>query len=135
MPRTIQAYFRTEDDAESARTKLQTYAVTDMEVGELQDKLSEDVRLLTPFVAGAAGADGSLMGSGAGVTGSDRGVPVVVAMDVWDRDSDEASDSGADDLSLDDFTYVLSCQVEDEDYDELIDVIRRNGGSVKVFQA
>lgn len=37
MARRIQAYFRTEDDAESARTKLQTYSVSEMEIGELPE--------------------------------------------------------------------------------------------------
>jgi hypothetical protein len=66
MAKQIQAYFRTEDDAEGARASLQAYRTEHLEVGALDSALGRDTRVLIPLVlynntgsvsaGGAAGA-------------------------------------------------------------------------------
>lgn len=137
MARRIQAYFRTEDDAESARTKLQTYSVSEMEIGELPEGRENSARLLAPFALGAGTTDGTVMGSGAGVSGADRGIGAAIVWKELGRNNEidsTAEANGTDENSLKGFKYVLSCQAAEEDYDEVIDVIRRNEGAVEIME-
>lgn len=114
MTQSIQAYFRTENDAEDVRILLQKYDTEWLEIGELLGEGGVD-SLTVPLAAG-------IQPDGSGSTGA-----VTLA----------GSSAGLDPLfgaSLDDeadrYHYVLSVQVKDEDYDEVVQVIESNKGYV-----
>lgn len=50
MAKQIQAYFRTEDEAEGARASLQAYRTEHLEVGALDETLGRETRVLIPLV-------------------------------------------------------------------------------------
>lgn len=134
MSRQIQAYFRTEDDAEGARTTLLTYSTEQLEVGQLQDPVRGGGNILVPLVpwgnsgTGGATTGATTMGAPGGVVGA-PGVIVGSRDASRDRaedrpDSDDVNGSGwreADvtDRDYDDLSYVLSVKVRDEDYDQI----------------
>ena len=145
MAKHIQAYFRTEDEAEGARTSLQTFRTEHLEVGQLDSAVGRDKRILLPLVpyntAGGAGTNGTMgVGTAPGVPASENVVPVVSNVDRnADRDSRDNLNRdgdllGAADVSSDDYDdlhYVLSAKVQDEDYDEIIHKLRSNNAYVE----
>ncbi|MBE7683479.1 MULTISPECIES: hypothetical protein [Paenibacillus] len=147
MAKHIQAYFRTEDEAEGARTSLQTFRTEHLEVGQLDSAIGRDKRILLPLVpyntAGGAGTNGAMgVGTAPGVPASENVVPVVSNVDRnADRDRDVHDNVNADgdllraaDVSSDDYDdlhYVLSAKVQDEDYDEIIHKLRSNNAYVE----
>lgn len=50
MSKQIQAYFRTESEAEGARTTLQTYNIDQLEVGQLQDAIGRSTNIVDQFL-------------------------------------------------------------------------------------
>ncbi|MDP4095206.1 hypothetical protein OIN60_00175 [Paenibacillus sp. P96] len=145
MPKQIQAYFKTEDEAEGARTSLQAYRTEHLEVGQLEGTLGRDRRLLIPFVTYNTGGSINTGGAtGAVATGTGYGnhiAPVVSDReDEGVRKSDSANTPGmldaADVFSSEDnanLQYVLSAKVEDADVEEIVHKLRANHAYVERF--
>lgn len=145
MAKHIQAYFRTEDDAEGARTSLQTFRTEQLEVGQLDDAIGREQKLMVPLVpyntAGAAGTNGAMgVGSSPGVPASENVIPVVAPVDrdadggTRERVNEDHDMLNASNISTTDFgdlRYVLSAKVNDEDYNEIIHKLRSNGAYVE----
>ncbi|MFB5678731.1 hypothetical protein ACE3NQ_21935 [Paenibacillus terreus] len=146
MPKQIQAYFKTEDEAEGARTSLQAYRTEHLEVGQLDGTLGRDRRLLIPFIpyntagsmntGGAAGAAAASSGYG------DRIVPVVSnrSDEGVRRNELDAHTPGLLDATEvfssednDKLQYVLSAKVDDADYEEIVHKLRANHAYVDRF--
>ncbi|MFB6364207.1 hypothetical protein ACFCP7_09105 [Paenibacillus elgii] len=132
MSKAIQAYFHTENDAEDVRIKLQTYRVEQVEIGELDEAADRDTPLLFPIAIAGAGT----IPVGVGYAGSEAGpiaaTGAAVAGDYLGfRTLDEAGHDqdgdGVDDRKL---RYVLSTKVAEEQYDEIVDLIRYHRGHV-----
>ncbi|AYB45762.1 hypothetical protein [Paenibacillus lautus] len=148
MSRQIQAYFRTEDDAEGARTRLLTYNTEQLEVGQLQDSVRGGGNILVPLVPwGNAGTGGATAGATTmGAPGGVVGAPGVI-VGARDTSRDIAQDQlGSDDLpgdgwreadvtdgDYDDLRYTLSVKVRDEDYDQIVHDLRANNAYVERF--
>ncbi|MFB5762163.1 hypothetical protein [Paenibacillus medicaginis] len=145
MPKQIQAYFKTEDEAEGARTSLQAYRTEHLEVGQLGGTLGRDRRLLIPFVpyntagsmntGGAAGAvaAGTSYGDSVVSLASDRNQEGVRREDLQDTPGlldamDVFSSEDNDKLQ-----YVLSAKVDDADYEEIVHKLRANHAYVDRF--
>ncbi|NHN30862.1 hypothetical protein [Paenibacillus agricola] len=119
MSKHIQAYFHTENEAEHVRILLQTYNIEALEVGKLDDGYQGDRRVIVPVFG--VGSDTT---SGTGVTGNETGVAPAAVMGGVDDD----------DLDMDghrNLHYVLSVKVQEEDYEEIRNLIRRNSGHVE----
>lgn len=148
MTKRIQAYFKTEDEAEGARTSLQVYATEQLEVGELETGVGRDKHILLPFVPnnGGTGTTSGTGGLGVAGVGTPQGVPIVPVITDNDRGEVASADINgnreggilnAEDVSsadLDDLRYVLSCKVNDEEYNDVVNKIRQNGGFVESFE-
>lgn len=116
MTQPIQAYFRTENDAEDVRILLQKYDTEELEIGVMQGEGGVD-SLTVPLAAGIQ-PDGSGSTGAVTLAGSSAGFdPLLGALD---DEEDEA----------DQYHYVLSVQVKDEEYDEVVQVIENNKGYV-----
>lgn len=148
MSKRIQAYFRTENEAEGARTSLQVYATEQLEVGALESGVGREKHILLPFVPnnGGSGTASGTGGVGVAGAGSAQGVPIVPVITNDDRGEVASADINgnreggilnAEDVSsadLDDLRYVLSCKVKDEEYNDVVNKIRQNGGFVETFE-
>ena len=147
MSKRIQAYFRTEDEAEGAKIALIPYGVGDSEVSALTDPLNEEGRsnrnILLPLIPyNNSAMTGGTFGV-AGATGSLAGAPIVPAINVDDRiddpDARSAGDvrEGAEPLigSNDDadLHYVMDVKVEDANFNEIVEVLRGKHAYVEVF--
>lgn len=135
MSKQVQAYFHTENEAEDVRIKLQAYPVDHIEVGALPEALDRGTPLLFPFAAAAGTAAGPVGGYVAGATGTGATAGDASAAGAYigfrslDADLHDHDGDGVDDRVL---QYSLSAQVRDEDYEEVVHLIRRNGGHVAV---
>ena len=148
MSRRIQAYFRTEDEAEGAKTALLSYDVETMEVGELTDPLDNGNRanrnILIPLVA----YNGSPMTGGVGTTAAGTGVgfpgaAIVPGAALTDPLDDNDNHLGTGEVhnnteiadgDLDDLHYVMELKVPRENYLEVIEALRRKNAYVEVFE-
>ncbi|WP_025720219.1 hypothetical protein [Paenibacillus polymyxa] len=152
MAKQIQAYFRTEDEAEGARASLQAYRTEHLEVGALDDALGRETRVLIPLVpynnTGSVSTGGSAGAAipAAGVYGEnilpdakDDQINSGSAQRDLDEDRNGTTnhDGGllrATDVYIngdqDELRYVLSAKVNDADYDEVIYKLRSNRGYV-----
>ncbi|WP_226003491.1 hypothetical protein [Paenibacillus sp. BJ-4] len=152
MAKQIQAYFRTEDEAEGARASLQAYRTEHLEVGRLDSALSRETRVLIPLVPynnTSTVSTGGSVGAAIPATGA-YGEDILP-----DTENDEANRSstqrdlnedrsgmmdhdrgllGATEVYIngdqDELRYVLSAKVNDADYDEVIYKVRSNRGYV-----
>lgn len=111
MSRMIQAYFRTESQAEDAKVLLLKYDPEMLEVGRLPDGYNGTGRVLLPFVDG--------VGTG-GVTNLNNGLGIVGVMPTVETHSSEVF------RDEDALLYVLSAKVRDADYLAAVDLLRRN---------
>lgn len=148
MPRQLQAYFRTEDEAEGAKTRLLTYSTEQLEVGELQEPVQNRGRILVPLVPwNNSGSGGATTGvNGLGAPGGIVGAPGVV---VGSRDTSHGLDSGGPENSdaphdrwreadiadgdYGDLHYTLTVKVKDEDYEQIVHDLRAHNGYVESF--
>lgn len=152
MAKHIQAYFKSEDEAEGARASLLPYETEQMEVGALDASIGRNGDLLVPLVPinGGLGNGGAGTASVAGMPGtaSAQGVvPVVTEHDNSDENgtvSDELPDrtredgvpdplinvSAFSDEDYDNLRYVLSLKVKDEDYEMIVHKLRGRGAFV-----
>ncbi|PQP84914.1 hypothetical protein C0Q44_10500 [Paenibacillus sp. PCH8] len=145
MTKHIQAYFRTEDEAEGARTSLQTFRTEHLEVGQLDSAVGRDTRVMVPLVpyntAGGVGTNGAMgVGAAPGVPASENVIPVVTDVnrdpdrDKRDRVNEDGDMLDAADVSSADYNdlhYVLSAKVRDEDYEEIVHKLRSNRAYVE----
>lgn len=134
MMKHIQAYTRTEDEAETLSTHLQALGANHVETGSLEEPLSEEFMLMVPLPAN----DGTTtMGTTLPVAGA-----AVVSGHSQERA--EALDGAADEDVLPvaalhaerspaskDLMHVVACSIEDERYDEAVEMIRMKGGYVQ----
>jgi len=118
MLKSIQAYFPTENEAESVKTSLQSYETDTVEVSRLGDthekealEASRDteVRIFGVSNNNTSGAAGSGIGN--------RGNIVLAGEnDPNNHNSDK---------------YVLSVKVKEEDYDAILEIIHENQGKLE----
>ncbi|GAB6990905.1 hypothetical protein [Paenibacillus pini] len=144
MTKQIQAYFNTEDEAESAKTKLLSFKTENLEVGSLGAPLGRTNRVLLPIapvnMAGNMNMGGAVGSMGVpGAAYGEPGVPIVEDLDHKpdDRDLEPRNDSVIDasdsDPDLSHLNYVLSAKVEEDEYDDIVQKLRSNGAHVEVF--
>lgn len=158
MTKQIQAYFKTEDDAESAKTKLIGTRTEHLEVSRLGTALDGNRHILLPIapvnMTGNMNTGGAMGAGGVpGVAYATPAVPVVnEENDIYrqsedtppeervtrrDMNGDEpllgVADASAEPEDYRDLDYVLSCKVEDGDYPEVVNQLRSHGGYVEIF--
>jgi len=156
MSKQIQAYFKTEDDAEQAKTKLIGIRTEQLEVGRVGTALEGNRRILLPFAPAGMTGSGVTTGSAsaaAGVSGAAYPLPVVMSADDEEGDRngarrtvEEASMNRTEDDGpvldsedvfadrYDDLEYVLSCKVQDREYADVVNTLRNHGGYVEIFE-
>ncbi|WP_366293838.1 hypothetical protein [Paenibacillus sp. AN1007] len=145
MAKHIQAYFRTEDEAEGARTSLQAFRTEQLEVGQLDAAIGRDTKVMVPLVpyntAGGVGTNGAMgVGAAPGVPASENVIPVVTDVDRnaerdprnrVNEDGDMLDAADVTSADYDDLHYVLSAKVSDEDYDAIVHKLRSNHAYVE----
>ncbi|MEK4352767.1 hypothetical protein MKX41_18115 [Paenibacillus sp. FSL R5-0475] len=148
MTRKIQAYFRTENEAEGAKIALISYKVDGLEVWPLTDPIGEDRRILFPIAPFsnttlAAGTVGTL-GTGSTPAAGAMLAPGVAASETRDEsethysvDEDQVSADVADgeleDGDLSKLRYVMDLSVAEENYNEVVETLRGKGAFVEQF--
>lgn len=146
MTRKIQAYFRTENEAEGAKTSLISYKVEGLEVWPLADTIDTNRNILfpmTPFsnTSVAAGTVGTL---GSESTPASSGALLVPGLTRADEDnhyrvdedqiSANVADGDLEDGDLDDLHYVMELNVDEENYNEVVEILRGKRAYVEVFE-
>ncbi|BFH12471.1 flagellar basal body rod protein [Paenibacillus melissococcoides] len=132
----IQAYTRTEDDAETMRTRLTAAGAANIEVGELGGPFVSKQMLFAPFITGNANGSAynggiSAVGPGGLVTTRDDGQEALTTTPATELTDNEG---GADTASSerreppDGLRYVVTATVEEGDYDAIVRLIRENNG-------
>jgi len=119
MSRIVQAYFENENQAQSAKIKVEAYGAKLLDIGPIESPPSKKVALLAPFAAGTAGMDGT---AATGVVG--YGEPAVVAVPTFDADARPVRKSG-------ELRHALSLRVDEEDVDSVVQALRCNHGHVE----
>ncbi|ANS75465.1 hypothetical protein AWM70_13315 [Paenibacillus yonginensis] len=151
MSRHIQAYFKTEDDAESARTRLIGYSLENLEVGRLEGGIGNDREILIP-IAPVGSTPGMYAGGAQTAGGGSGGVyttqSAIPLNNVKDNDTEAERDRREDrpeqdDLELgtypisnddyNDLQYVLSARVNEQQYEEVVQKLRSEGAYVERF--
>ncbi|AIQ14043.1 hypothetical protein [Paenibacillus durus] len=141
MTRRIQAYFRTEDEAEGAKTALLSFDADGLDVWALTDPLKTDNRLLLPLVP-----TNNLAGGGS-TFGAFGAAPAAVSVIAGDVDEGRAPLSGDDSLGTDDLRadrmyadgdleglhYVMEIKVTDEDFNGVVHTLRSKNAFVEIF--
>lgn len=152
MTKRIQAYFRTEDEAQGAKTALISYKIEEQQLSPLTDPLdtsgdgdrSRTRNILVPLapynnsamaggIVGTAGTTGSVMGAAIlpGVVAPDsldeKGAPVI------NEDKAQKSDTAAKG-DLDGLHYVMELKVAEENYNEVVETLRGKNAYVELFE-
>lgn len=147
MSRRIQAYFRTESEAEGAKTALIPYGVEDLEVSPLTDPLDLAGNTRTNILLPLAPYNNSAMTGGAfgvaGTTGALGGAAVVPAVDLdegLDR-SDIGNDNEArrdadvnNEADLSEVHFVMALKVAENHFNEVVETLRGKEAYVEVFE-
>lgn len=148
MNRKIQAYFRTENEAEGAKIALISYKVDGLEVWPLTDPIGKDRRLLfpnTPFsdttiAVGTTGNLGTASTPAAGamiVTGAANADTQNDPQSHYSVNEDQLSANVADgeleDGDLSELRYVMELSVAEENYNEVLEIVRGKGAYVEQF--
>lgn len=149
MTRKIQAYFRTENEAEGAKTALISFKVDGLEVWPLTDPIGEDHRFLFPIApfnntSIASGTVGSLGTASTPAAGAAVVLPDLNDYETRDQpethysvDEDQVSaevvDEDIEDVDLSDLRYVMELSVAEENYNEVIETLRGKGAFVEQF--
>ncbi|MUV37500.1 hypothetical protein JNUCC1_01306 [Lentibacillus sp. JNUCC-1] len=110
MDQQIHAYFRTEDDAESARARLETLRTADIQVEEM----GEDAKTLTFFPIPVSGMTPGVAGT-----------------------ADPAEFPGMAEARPDQdgpMTQLLTASVDESDYAKAMNILRESGGHQKPDQ-
>ncbi len=108
MSKSLLTYFKSENDAESARSSLQRLRVTDVYVEEMPDEGGMNMNMYIPLFA--VGSTSSSMGA---VGELDEGG--IAANEIM-RDKDTP------------VTHVLEGQVEEADFEKAKEILRDNRG-------
>ncbi|NMO96763.1 hypothetical protein [Paenibacillus lemnae] len=147
MSKHLQAYFRSEDEAESAKTTLLTYKTDQLEVSELQETVGRGANILVPLIPWSGAGSGGVT-SGSGTVGNPSGAGAVVGVQGVpadnhrsedepvtedDHDRDEWKDADLDDADFDDLKYVLTAKVNDADYESIVRKLRSNHAFIERF--
>lgn len=148
MTRKIQAYFRTENEAQGAKTALISYQVDGLEVWPLTDPIGDDRRILSPIApfsntsiatgtVGSLGAD-STPAAGAmllpGVSSSETGDESETNYSVnEDHVSAAVADGELEDGDLSELRYVIELSVAEENYNEVVEILRGKGAFLEQF--
>lgn len=145
MTRRIQAYFRTESEAEGAKTALIPYGVESLEVSPLTDPLDIGRNNRTNILLPLAPYNNSAMNGGAfgvaGTTGTLGGAAVVPAVDLDEgldrsdinndlRDNTDANNEA----DLSDVHFVMALKAADEHFNEVVETLRGKHAYVEVFE-
>lgn len=150
MAKHIQAYFKSEDQAEGARTSLLTFEMEQVEIGSLDRSIGRSQNVLVPLVPmnSAATNTGGAYGT-AGIPGAVTGQSVMPPAMIQDRDEQirngERVDDGherlqsepvvdvtdVDDKEFNELKYVLSAKVSDADYEDIVHKLRTHGAFVE----
>ncbi|RJG21211.1 flagellar basal body rod protein [Paenibacillus thiaminolyticus] len=132
----IQAYTRTEDEAETLRTMLIAAGATNIEVGELGGPLGSKQMLFAPFITGSANGSAynggiSAVGPGGIVSMRDDGQEALMttpATELTDNEGGRGIASSERMEEPDGLRYVVTAKTDDADYDDAVRLIRENGG-------
>jgi hypothetical protein len=149
MSRKIQAYFRTENEAEGAKTALISYKVDGLEVWPLTDPIGNDRNILFPIipldsasvVAGTTGTLGTASTPAAGA----MLVPGIAASDTRadpethysvneDQVSANVAEGDLEDGDLSELRYVMELSIAEENYNEVVEILRGKGAYVEQFE-
>lgn len=143
MTKRIQAYFKSEDDAQGAKTALIPYSV-DMEVWPLTDPLARDHRILVPLIplgnsamsAGGFSTSGTSTAPGAGAAlVTSTGIPQSIdETENLSNDKQPYEDDIIGDGDLKELRYVAELKVEDQKYNEIVHILRGKGAYVELFE-
>lgn len=114
MTKNIRAYFKSENDAESAQAKLQKLRVSNVFIDEFpEDEHESEFVPILPL--GTAGTGTGVTGAGIAGGGADA-----VSMSSGSLLEDDRNDNHV--------THLLEGQVEDEDYKEALQILADNNG-------
>ncbi|MCA0173235.1 hypothetical protein [Bacillus sp. RAR_GA_16] len=115
MSKSLQAYFTTENDAESAKADLQTYSVSQLSVEHIPEdqKLNIDVPIPGQGTATPAGANNDLFFSNETPTGKQE----------ENADPSEKADHK--------FRYLLAFETDESDDTDLREVVSKHNGAME----
>ncbi|GGN97434.1 hypothetical protein [Saccharibacillus kuerlensis] len=148
MSKHLQAYFKTESEAEGARMSLMAFNTEQLEVGELQGGQGfggTGGRVVVPLIplSGTTNAGYNAGAAGSGGSGSmigDQAVPVPghrssgdLGGQPIDEEEVDSTYENASEEDLRNLTYTLSVKVKDEDYRDIVRKLRQNHGYVHIY--
>lgn len=110
MAKNVRVYFTSENDVESAHTSLQSLKISDLYIEEMPEGTEADTDMFIPLFATNIGTSGSASNLGMSGTAAPF-VPGITEEDV----GEEGSGS---------ITHLLHFEVEEEDYDEAIAILK-----------
>ncbi|WP_347551917.1 hypothetical protein ABFG93_07350 [Pseudalkalibacillus hwajinpoensis] len=115
MSKTLQAYFTTENDAESAKTDLQTYSVNYLSVEHIPEdqKLNLDIPYPGQGTATPAGANNDLFFANQTPTGKQE----------ENADPSEQGDR--------EFRYLLAFKTDENDDTDLREIVSKHNGAME----
>ncbi|WP_163538494.1 hypothetical protein [Gracilibacillus sp. YIM 98692] len=108
MYKPLQAFFKTEDDAETVKALLNKLKANDIVIDQLPD--GDEGVFLVPLAYSGSSTNGVGAGSGGGV------LPLISRDEI-----------GGDEESRE---FVLECEVAEEDYQESLKIVMENDGYV-----
>lgn len=108
MYKPIQAFFKTEDDAETVRAELNKLKTNDIRVDRLQD--TDRTILLAPITFSGNYSTGMGAGGGGSI------VPGFITQDVEGNDDPRE--------------FTVECKVAEDDYPDALKIIMENDGHV-----
>jgi len=116
--RRIQAYFKTEDNAESAKTSLISTDAKVLDMGPLEAPLGKDhVIVAIPVV-------GTTNGTGVATSGSEAPVSTVGVVNDGITNNDDDSDQ---------YTYAATIETSESDLHKVFNILANNDGKIKPF--
>lgn len=143
MSKQLQAYFRTEDEAEGARTTLLTYKTEHLEVSPLQEPVNRGVNIMVPLMPWHGSGTGSAVPSSGTIGGAGAPAAIVGTRAVADgeRGEDEPAPDQDDwvdatdlsDVDWNELRYVLTAKVGDADYEDIVRKLRASNAFVERF--
>ncbi|GAA5416057.1 hypothetical protein Pryu01_01089 [Paraliobacillus ryukyuensis] len=107
MYRNLKGYFKTKNDAEDVRAKLEVLKVRDVKIDQIPDSL--DRTLLAPLV----------------ISSSSTPISPIVPYFPYKPSEEELAGSMGDDRQV-----VLECEVEENDFERALAVLHENDGHV-----
>ncbi|KAA9007720.1 hypothetical protein F4V43_04375 [Paenibacillus spiritus] len=141
MSKHIQAYFRSEDEAEGAKTALLGYRTDSLEMSPLTEPLGQGRTLLVPIIPYNSASIG---GTGIGSSYNAPVGPIVAAAatapddqvdgrDTVDKDHVIAPGREYTDADLSELHYVMSFRIGDADEADIVSALRSKNAFVEVL--